>query len=126
MGIPAPLSLVAPIMVRVTPIHIQEAPKTFKQVVGSGAVAVFSTDQDRHEDQIQAGMQLQYVWLNATAAGLSAMPVVAAVEAGPDFRRQVREFAQTNAYPQSILRIGYSTKDNLKPTPRRTLEECLQ
>ena len=126
MGIPAPLSLVAPIMVRVAPIHIQEAPKTKQQVATSSTLAVFSTKEDTPTSWLDAGQQLQKVWLNATSAGLAAMPVVAAVEAGDKFRHQMKKIIGTDLYPQSMLRIGHSPKNNLRSTPRRTLEECLK
>lgn len=125
MGIPAPLSLVAPIMVRVAPIHIQEAPKTKQQIATSSILAVFSTKEDTPTNWLHAGEQLQRVWLNATAIGLAAMPVVAAVEAGDKFRKQLKKAAGTELHPQSMLRIGHSPKNNLRATPRRTLEECL-
>lgn len=126
MGIPAPLSLVAPMMVRIAPIHIQEASKTKQQVTSASVVAVFSTATDTPIDHIQAGQQLQQVWLNATAAGLAAMPVVAAIEAGAEFRSQLRDVVQAKPFTQSMLRIGHSTKTHLRATPRRTLEECLR
>ena len=126
MGIPAPLSLVAPMMVRIAPIHIQEASKTKQQVTSASAVAIFTTTTDTPTDHIIAGQQLQQVWLNATAAGLAAMPVVAAIEAGPDYRNKLRDLVPTKRYPQSMLRIGHSSKTNLRATPRRTMEECLR
>src|SRR3989338_8107887 len=126
MGIPAPLSLVAPMMVRIAPIHIQEASKTKQQVTSASAVAVFSTATDTPVDHIRAGQQLQQVWLNATAAGLAAMPVVAAIEAGAEFRSQVRDVVQAKPFTQSMLRIGHSSKTNLRATPRRTLDERLR
>lgn len=126
MGIPAPLSLVAPIIVRIAPIHIQEAPKTKQQVTSSSTVAIFSTAADTPSDHIRAGQQLEQVWLNATAAGLDAMPIVAAIEAGADFRQKLKDIAGIKQYPQSLLRIGHSTKTHLRATPRRTLAECLK
>jgi len=125
MGIPAPMSLVAPIMVRVAPIHIQEAPKIREQTINSSAVVLFSTPTDTPTDWLKVGQQLQLIWLNATTAGLAAMPIVASIEAGDQYRDQLKTITGTNKYPQSLLRIGHSSKSNLKPTPRRTLTECL-
>ena len=125
MGIPAPLSLMAPIMVRVAPIHIQEAPKTKQQVATSSALAVFATKGDTITDWLHAGEELQRVWLNATAAGLAAMPVVASVEAGDKFRSRLGKISDTGLYPQSLLRIGHASNSKLRATPRRTLEECV-
>lgn len=125
MGIPAPLSLVAPMMVKVIPIHTQEAPKIKKQAESSSAVAVFATQEDKVRDWLKAGEQLQRAWLNATRAGLAAMPIIAAVEAGEKYRNGLKEVLETDMYPQSVLRIGHAAKNNLRATPRRTMEECL-
>ncbi len=126
MGIPAPLSLVAPMMVRIAPIHVQEAPKTKQQVASSSTLAIFSTDTDTPVDHLKVGQQLQQVWLNATAAGLAAMPVVAAIEAGEEYRNRLRDITHAKTYPQSLLRIGHSSATNLRATPRRTLDECVR
>lgn len=125
MGIPAPLSLIAPLMVRIIPIHIQEAPKTKRQAVSSSLLAVFVTPSDSYTDWLKAGQSMQQVWLNATTAGLTAMPQVAAIEAGPDTRTKLKQTIGTSLFPQSILRIGHSHHKPLRATPRRTLDECL-
>ncbi len=125
MGIPAPISLIASTMVRLVPIHKQEGPKTKEQMASSSAVAVMVSKTDTPTDWIQAGQNLEQIWLEATAAGLSAAPLVAAIEAGKDTRAELQRILNTKLYPQSIIRLGRADHEPLRPSPRRTIEECL-
>lgn len=124
MIMPAPLSLISSFMVRVAPIHKQEAPKTKQQVTSASAVAVIATPGDTTTDWLDAGRTLERLWLEATVAGLAAMPVVAAIEAGDDFRQQLQDAVSTNRHAQSMIRIGHNDKGILQATPRRQLEDC--
>ncbi|MFH1353819.1 MAG: hypothetical protein ABIH36_00865 [bacterium] len=125
MGVPAPLSLLSPIMVRLAPIHKQEGPKTREQMNSSSAVAVIVSKTDTLTDWIKAGQNLEQVWLEATAAHLSAAPLVAAIEAGQDTRAKLQEILGISLYPHSIIRIGHTEHKPLRSSPRRTIEECL-
>lgn len=125
MGIPAPLSLLSPVMVRLAPIHKQEGPKTREQMNSASAVAVMVSATDTSADWIKAGQNLEQVWLEATNAGLAAAPLVAAIEAGNDTRQELRRIINTELYPQSILRIGHAGHQLLRSSPRRTVAECL-
>ena len=125
MGIPAPVSLVAPLMVRLTPIHRQQRVETRQEMQSASVVAVITSAQDTPRDWLVAGQTLENLWLSATAAGLAAMPLVAAIEAGESTRTRLREIIGGTRLPQSLLRIGHSQREELKATPRRTVEDCL-
>ncbi|TVM01274.1 MAG: hypothetical protein CV087_11095, partial [Candidatus Brocadia sp. WS118] len=120
MGIPAPLSLLASTMVRIAPIHKQEAPKVEKEANQASAIAVVVTHNDNKEAWIKAGQILERIWLEATAAGLAAMPLTAAIESSDDDRKIVQTITRTNLFPQGILRIGHTSKLDLKASPRRS------
>lgn len=126
MGMPAPVSLLAPLMVRFAPIHRQEGPKTKQQIDSASAVAVFVSAADTPRAWLASGQQLEMLWLEATAAGLAAAPLVAAVEAGESIRRELQQQIHSTALPQSILRLGHSRAGRLRATPRRRLEDCLR
>ncbi len=126
MGMPAAISLLAPLMVRFAPIHKQEGPKTQQQIESASAVAVLTSPADTPRDWLASGQRLEQLWLEATAAGLAAAPLVAAVEAGESIRRQLQEIVHTSSLPQSIIRIGHILAGRLRATPRRTLEDCLR
>lgn len=126
MGMPAAASLLAPVMVRIAPIHKQEAPRVQKQTESSSAVAIITAPGDTPENWLEAGQALEQIWLEATMANLAAAPLAAAIEAGEDFRRRVQETVGTNQLPQAILRLGRSAGHDLKATPRRSVADCLQ
>jgi len=126
MGIPGPVSLLGSIMVRVAPIHKQEAPKTNQQIKSASAVAVIATPSDIPVDWVKAGQHLQQVWLEATAAGLGAAPLVAAIEAGPDIRSKLQQVIGTDQHPQSVIRIGHTEQTDIRSSPRRRINDCLK
>lgn len=126
MGMPAPVSLLSRLMVRLAPIHKQEAPKTRQQLESASAVAVITSAEDTPAHWMEAGRVLERLWLETAAAGLAVMPQVAAIEAGEDIRRQLQEVIGTSQLPQSILRIGHSTAGALRATPRRSVEDCVK
>ena len=125
MGIPAPLSLVGSIMVRLAPIHKQEGPKTREQMNSSSAVIIIGSKTDSQINWVKSGQAMEQVWLEATAAGLSVAPLIASVEAGEDTRSSLKQILGTNLLPQSVLRLGHTDHKPLRSSPRRTLEECM-
>jgi nitroreductase len=125
MGMPALVSLLAPLMVKVAPIHQQEGPKTKQQALSAPLIIAISTQADTRMDWLKSGELLQQLWLEATAAGLAASPLTAPIEASQDIRNQLRGVLHTNRYPQTVIRIGHSNQQNLKATPRRTVADCL-
>jgi hypothetical protein len=126
MGMPAPLSFVSSLMVRLAPIHKQEGPKAKKQVESASAVAVILTSNDNAPDWLKGGQFLEHLWLEVTAAHVAAAPLASAVEATPNIRNQLKTVLKTNLLPQAILRIGHSAHTDLRTTPRRSSKDCLQ
>lgn len=126
MGMPAPVSLFAPLMVRVTPIHKQEAPKTRKQIESASAVAVIVTPTDTPADWLRSGEVLELVWLEAVSADLAAAPLAAAIEAQENIRARLAQVLGSALHPQGILRIGHSAQRDLRATPRRSSNDCLR
>mgnify|MGYP002621026290 CR=1 FL=1 len=125
MGMPAPISLLAPFMVKVAPIHKQEGPKTREQVASASLIAVIATEGDTKADWLKAGELVEQLWLEATAAGLAASIITAPIEAGDEFRTKLQQIIGTERYPQTMIRLGHSKQTNLRATPRRSVEDCL-
>ena len=91
-----------------------------------GLLAICST----HDDQaswLQAGQTLSEMWLSATGAGLSIVPLSQVIEV-PETRQALRHdvFADA-AQPQLLVRIGWQeiARATLPRTPRRPLDEVL-
>lgn len=126
MGIPAVLSLLAPVMVKIAPIHKEEGPKVYQQTVSASVVAVITTPGDTIADWLRAGQLLEQVWLEAVSAGLAAAPLASAIESSEETRRGVQEVLKTDGYPQAIIRLGHSDKHNLRASPRRSVGDCLR
>lgn len=126
MGIPALISLMIPIMVKVAPIHKQEGPKARQQIASASLIVVITSKSDQPADCIGVGQALQKLWLEATLAGLAAAPHASAVEASANIRERLQRAIGTSNLPQAVLRIGHSKHHNLRATPRRTVADCLK
>jgi nitroreductase len=83
-----------------------------------------------HDDQaawLQAGQTLSALWLHATRAGLSIVPLSQVIEV-PETRGALHEDVLAGmAHPQLLLRVGWQeiARTTLPRTPRRPLDEVL-
>jgi nitroreductase len=82
-------------------------------------LAILVTPHDTSVDHLRAGQAMQRVLLAATACGLSASFLSAAVELPPS-RASLRGLLG-DGYPQAILRLGYG--DTAPGTRRRPIDE---
>lgn len=88
---------------------------------------VLLTDHDAPDAWLGAGVALSEVWLAATTAGLSMVPVSAVIE-DQDTRAELhREVLGGLAEPQLVVRIGWQQigRSDLPRTTRRPVTEVL-
>lgn len=126
LGVPAPVSLLMPYLVRYAPIHKQEGPKTREDIQSASAVMVITSSQDSPREWLAVGQLVEMVWLRATAAGVAVALHAAAVEGSHETRQTLQTILGTQELPQAVLRIGHSSAHSLKAVPRRTIQDCLR
>lgn len=131
-GMPASAMLIPPIiapfislLVKIAPLNKQEQAATGQQIRSASGVVVFVAEKDTPQHWLQTGQALERLWLEATAVGLSAAPLAAAVESGADIRSRTQAALDTPLLPQIMLRIGRSGRKSLKAVPRRPVSQCL-
>jgi nitroreductase len=93
----------------------------------SDGLMAICTAQDDQTSWLRAGQTLSALWLHATRAGLSIVPLSQVIEV-PETRRAVhRDVFAGMARPQLFLRVGWQeiSRTTLPRTPRRPLEEVL-
>ncbi len=83
---------------------------------------VLLTDGDSAADRLTAGLALERVLLEATAAGVSTALLSQPTEV-PELREWLRDPGGAWGYPQSLLRLGYGEQP--PPAPRRPISEVL-
>lgn len=91
-----------------------------------GLVAICSA-YDAQMSWIQAGQTLSALWLHATRAGLSIVPLSQAIEV-PETRQALhRDVFSSMARPLILVRVGWQeiARSTLPRTPRRPLAEVL-
>lgn len=88
-------------------------------------VIALGTPNDDTSAWLACGQALQAVLLRATNYGLSAAFLNQVLELS-DLRYQVATLLPEIAYPQMILRLGYSAEGVHHPAPRRPLAEVLE
>lgn len=94
-------------------------------IAGAPVVIALGTPADDASAWLAAGQALQAVLLRATTLGMSAAFLNQVLEL-PDLRYRVATLLPDLAYPQMILRLGYSEDSVHHPAPRRPLDEVLE
>ncbi len=125
MGMPAPIALIAPWIIKPAPIHKMQTPEVKQQVETAATLAIIATAEDTSTARMEAGRILERLWLEATAADLAGSVIAAPVESGEEIRQEMQSLLGTQKYPQTMLRIGHSKNKNLKATPRRDVSEVI-
>ena len=131
-GIPRP-SAVPPVSRRMerpnrfAPRDGQETAGSHRVVESSDGLIAICTAYDDQHSWLQAGQALSAMWLSATAAGLSIVPMSQVIEV-PETRHALHHdvFADL-ARPQLLVRVGWQeiARATLPRTPRRLLDDVL-
>jgi hypothetical protein len=85
------------------------------------------TDDDGLLSWLHAGEALSAVWLDATIAGLSVVPLSQVVEV-TETRIGLENLLGPGMHPQILLRVGWQEigRTGLPRTPRRPLDDVLR
>ncbi len=116
------LSSVEAAVIRTFDMGDGQAARNHQVAAGSPTLAVLGTTEDDPTAWVKAGQALARVLLRARAGNLWASFLNQPVEI-PELRWQVREIAGHVGFPQIVLRLGFGR--DVRPTPRRNLEEVL-
>ncbi len=125
-GVPAPLDFATGLVAAAMRLNGAAQAQAFRDVelsTGPGVLAILGTDGDTPAEWLRAGEALAHVLLRATAAGLDASFLNAAVEV-PPLRARVALAAGRAGDPQLMLRFGYGRP--AAPTPRRGVDEVVR
>jgi len=92
-------------------------------VKGSPVLAIIESVKDNEHDWLHSGMALEKLLLRASSEGIAASYLNQPVEV-PELKEKLRQLMNLQGHPHLILRIGYGKE--VKPTPRREVEEVLK
>jgi len=100
---------------------------TRRPVESSDGVLAICTSRDDPPAWLDAGETLSVLWLRATIAGFSVVPLSQVIEVDETRLALRREVFYDMAHPQLLVRIGWQeiSRPSLPPTPRRPLEDVL-
>ena len=98
------------------------AERSRKLVEKSPAILVLGTQNDTQSDWLKVGQALERILLRSQAVGLSCSFLNQPVQV-PQLRSELSKVLSQSGFPQLILRLGFCKQ--VKPTPRRTVEEVL-
>jgi iron-sulfur cluster repair protein YtfE (RIC family) len=122
LDIPAPIALVAPLVIRTFDVGNSAAAHDRKIADSSPALVVLGTPDDTPQDWLAAGQAVTRVLLRATQDEVSASFLNQPIEVA-ELRAAVAGLAEVGV-PQLVLRLGYGPA--VKPTPRRPLGDVVQ
>lgn len=116
------LSCAGPIAIRTFDLGEGQAAKDRDIAIYSPVLAVLCTETDTPQAWLAAGQALDRVLLRARVEGVWASFLNQPIEV-PDLREKLGDLIARRLFPQLLLRLGFSS--DIKPTPRRDVEEVL-
>ena len=116
------MSLAGPLVVRTFDLGDGQAASDRELAAGSPALGVLTTEEDHTHDWLAAGQALARVLLRARVDHVWASFLNQPVEVR-SLRSRIPRVIGAAGFPQAILRFGYG--DDVRPTPRRGVEEVL-
>jgi nitroreductase len=121
-GIPKPVTLFAPFLLRYMPPAIQSLQDRIN-IKNSASAIVITTEEDTKEYWIKAGVAFELMALYGVEAGIGFAPMGGIIE-HDDSRKRLKKFIRTNNHPVFFARMGYSKKVT-HHSPRRPLSDVL-
>lgn len=110
LGIPGPVSLLAPYVLRFANMSKASRAKDEKLLRQETPVMIaLSTPRDDASAWIEVGRAAERLWLAATAQGLSVAPLAAMIEQ-VELRQEFARILGISEYPQFYCRLGYAVK----------------
>ncbi|MFC5730850.1 MULTISPECIES: Acg family FMN-binding oxidoreductase [Nocardioides] len=97
-------------------------------IAGGDGLIVLGSDADDVGSWLRTGEALSALWLEATRAGLSVVPMSQPIEIDST-RREIRDEVLDNSFvPHLLLRIGWQAmgRSDLPRTPRRPVSDILR
>jgi hypothetical protein len=100
---------------------------TDAQVESSDGLVAVCTAMDDQRSWLEAGQVLSALWLQATADGLSVVPLSQVIEVAETRAALYHDVFTGLAHPQILLRIGWQeiSRASLDPSPRRPMSDVL-
>jgi hypothetical protein len=124
-GIPGPVSLIGPKLIKNVPKTAKDQAKKDANRVRQAPAAVLITAGVSRADWLDAGRLFQRFWLEATGAGLRASAISPAVISA-ETSQQIKKRFNLGSDPVALLRLGYSRHRQPKASPRRRTEQIIE
>lgn len=126
MGIPTLLSFFIPLLMKFVNVNkLREKTDRMLLTVHTPALLVLSTPQDTPEYWIRTGESFERIALEATARGMHANPMAAAIQIG-DFYKEIQGVLNLKEMrPQFFARLGFA-KTASKHSPRLGAESVIR
>lgn len=123
MGIPGPISIIAPYMIRYLKVGKSQSKKDGKAIIGSPLVVIISTKEDTPVNWLKAGELAEKIMLKAATQDIQTAINAAAIEIG-DHWKKIQEVLKTDFRPQVLFRAGYAAS-KMPHSPRRSSSEVI-
>jgi hypothetical protein len=119
------MSYIGPFVLRTFDIGKGQAAKDRQLAAGSPTLAILGTRSDERMDWLKTGMALSRILLAAQSENVWSSFLNQPIEV-PELRPKVQELVKEEGkgFPQIMLRMGYGKE--IKPTPRRSVEDVLR
>lgn len=125
IGIPPPVSLIAPLMVKF--INMAKLSRKKDEALLKKQTPIFgviSTKGDAEKDWLRAGQIYERIALEAERRGIKTAPLAAAIQIGESYR-DLQRILGTSLRPQVFFRMGYADKAT-RHSPRLSAMEVIR
>ena len=116
------LSCASPMVIRTFDMGEGQAARDRDIAIHSPVLAVLGTEADTPQAWLAAGQALDRALLRARVDDVWASFLNQPIEV-PELREKLRDVIGQSCFPQLLLRLGFGP--DVKPTPRRNVEEVL-
>jgi len=94
-------------------------------VQSASLLGLISSEGDSHLLHVRTGQLFERLWLTATSLGVSIHPMSQTMR-HPELRAAVGELLPSAGWvPQHLFRLGFSSREDERHTPRRRLENVM-
>lgn len=125
MGIPTPISFLAPALLKYVNVNLLSAKKDLKTLQKyTPYLVVITTTKDTPTDWIKTGLVYQKVALKAEELSLNTAMWASPIQIG-SFYKDLQKILKTKMRPQAFFRIGKAIKQT-KASPRLPLSSVLK
>ena len=121
MGIPTPISFLAPTMIRLFNMNKAQSEKDSKTIMTTPLFVLITSEKNKTSDWVKVGLAYQEIGLRLTRENFVSHPMAGPIQLS-SYRDEIKKIFSAKGYPQFFFRVGRPVNP-VKHSPRIPAEE---